>query len=349
MNRNQSVFNGLILILIIGISVLFSRCKKEVEVENVGPSVEITSPQNEEIIQFGDTVTISANTSDPDGTVRDVQFYINGVRDCVLTTPPYTYEWFTIDQSTGIFVITAFAVDNHGEDGFDRITIFLKDQGTVTDFDGNVYNWTRIGEQRWMIENIKSTHYSDGEEIPFVESAYGWENLSDTDKGYSYFENSSSNNDVYGALYNWAAVMNGENSSDSLPSKVQGVCPTGWHVPSDAEWKKLEIFVGMDSVNTYNIGWRGFNQGGKLKEEGTEHWDNPNTGATNLVDFTALPGGYRVYYGTYNELCFGAYFWSATEFNSAQSWKRYFHADSQKIGRKMELKNSGFSVRCIQD
>ena len=349
MNRNQNIYNGFILIIIIGVSVLFSRCEKEVEVENTGPSIEIISPEKFEIIQFGDTVIISANTSDPDGTIRDVQFYINGIKDSIISSPPYTYKWYTIEENTGTYIITAIAVDNHGEDGIDRVTIFLNDIGTVTDYDGNIYNWSRIGDQTWMIENLKSTHYSDGTEIPLVESVYGWENLDDTDKGYSYFENSVSNSDVYGALYNWAAVMNNENSSDNIPSGVQGVCPTGWHLPSDAEWKELEIHLGMDTVDVDNIGWRGVTQSGKMKEAGTEHWENPNTGATNESGFTALPGGYRIYYGTFNELGFGAYFWSSTEFNSSQSWKRYLHADNKTVGRKMELKNSGFSVRCVKD
>jgi len=349
MNRNQYIFKGIILILFIGVLGLYNSCKKETEPENTGPNVEITSPQNEEIFQLGDTVFISANANDPDGNVRDIQFYINGIKDSVFTSPPYSYEWYTIDENNGEYEITAIAVDDNGEDGIDGATIYLKDLGTVTDYDGNVYNWTRIGEQRWMIENLKSTHYSDGTEIPFVESVYGWENLNDTDKGYSYFDNSSANNDVYGALYNWAAVMNDENSSDSIPSGVQGVCPTGWHLPSDSEWKELEMFLLMSEDEANEIGWRGLNQGDKLKEEGTVHWENPNSGATNEVDFTALPGGYRIYYGAFNELGFGAYFWSATEYNSLQSWKRYIYADNKTVGRKMELKNSGFSVRCIED
>ena len=349
MNRNQSIYNRFILIIIIGVSVLFSRCEKEAEVENTGPSIEIVSPFDGDLIEFGDTVTISANASDPDGNIRDVQFYLNGVKDTIIYSSPYTYDWITTDDNTGNFKITAIAVDNSGDDGVDFITISLNEIGTVTDYDGNIYNWSRIGEQTWMIENLKSTHYSDGTEIPLVESVYGWENLDDTDKGYSYFENSASNSDVYGALYNWAAVMNNENSSDNIPSGVQGVCPTGWHLPSDAEWKEIEVFLGMDTVDVDNIGWRGVNQSGKMKEAGTEHWDSPNTGATNESGFTALPGGYRIYYGTFNELGFGAYFWSATEFNGSQSWKRYFHADNKTVGRKMELKNSGFSVRCVKD
>ncbi len=346
MKRNKNIFKGLGLILFISVFGLLNSCNKEEVVENIGPSVEIISPQDFEIIEFGDTVIISANANDPDGTIRDVQFYINGIKDSVITSPPYTYEWYTIEEYTGTHVITAIAVDNNEGDGIDRVTIFLKDIGTVTDYDGNIYNWSRIGEQRWMIENLKSTHYSDGTEIPLVESVYGWENLNDTDKGYCYFENSSSNNEVYGALYNWPAAMNGQNSDDSI--HIQGVCPTGWHLPNDLEWKELELFLGMSQNAADEIGWRG-NQGGKLKEVGNEHWDSPNTGASNESGFTALPGGYRIYYGTFNELRFGAYFWSASEFNSSLGWKRYLHSDNTSIGRKMELKNSGFSVRCIED
>jgi uncharacterized protein (TIGR02145 family) len=349
MDRYKNICKGLILILIISTAGIISSCEKETEPENIAPSVQITSPNNGDLIEFGDTVLISANASDPDGSVRDVQFYLNGVKDTTLYTTPYTYEWFTIEDNTGSYEITAIAVDNNGADDVDKITISLNEIGTVTDYDGNIYKWSRIGDQKWMIENLKSTHYADGTEIPLVESAFGWDNLSDSDKGYCYFENTSSNNDVYGSLYNWAAVMNGENSSDSIPSEVQGVCPTGWHLPSDSEWQELELYLEMELEEVDNIGWRGFNQGGMLKETGDEHWDSPNTGATNTVGFTALPSGYRVYYGTFNELGFGAYYWSATEFNSTYSWQRYLHADSKSVGRKMELKNSGFSVRCVED
>lgn len=349
MNRYQNICRGLILILLISTVAIISSCEKETEPENMVPSVQITSPSNGDLIEFGDTVIISANASDPDGSVRDVQFYLNGIKDTTLYTSPYTYEWFTSEENTGNYEITAIAVDHNGADAVDKVTISLSEIGTVTDFDGNVYKWSRIDDQKWMVENLKSTHYADGTEIPLVESTFGWNNLDDSDKGYCYFENFSSNKEVYGALYNWAAVMNGENSSDSIPSEVQGICPTGWHLPSDAEWQELELYLELEQEEVDNIGWRGFNQGGMLKETGTEHWESPNTGATNTAGFTALPGGYRVYYGTFNELGFGAYFWSATEFNSTHSWQRYLHADNKSVGRKMELKNSGFSVRCVKD
>ena len=349
MDRNQNTYKGLILIIFISVFGFFISCEKETEPENIPPTAEITSPQNGELIEFGNTVTISANANDSDGSIRDVTFYINGVKDTTFFSPPYTYDWFTIEETTGGYTITAIAVDNNGADGIDQLNVTLNEVGTVTDFDGNVYKWSRIGDQNWMTENLKTTHYSDGTEIPFVESAFGWENLEDSDKAFCYFDNSSLNNDVYGALYNWSAAMNDEGSSDSIPSDVQGVCPTGWHLPSDAEWKDLEVYLGMDTNDVDNIGWRGFNQSGKMKEAGTEHWESPNTGATNESGFTALPGGYRIYYGTYNELGFGAYFWTSTEFNSSQSWKRYLHTDNNVVGRKMELKNFGYAVRCIAD
>jgi len=113
---------------------------------------------------------------------------------------------------------------------------FITDILTVTDYDGNTYNTVQIGNQVWMAENLKVTHYSDGTEIQLVEDKSAWETLSHTDKAYCYYNNISSNGKTYGALYTWAAVMNGAGSSNTNPGRVQGVCPDGWHLPSDAKW-----------------------------------------------------------------------------------------------------------------
>ena len=112
-----------------------------------------------------------------------------------------------------------------------------------------------------------------------------------------------SNRDNYGGLYTWAAAMDGSTSSSTNPSGVKGVCPDGWHLPSDAEWKELEISLGMSQADADNTGFRGTDEGGKLKETGTAHWKSPNSGATNESRFTALPGGLRYYNGTFNALC----------------------------------------------
>ncbi|RKY90404.1 MAG: hypothetical protein DRQ01_09240 [Ignavibacteriae bacterium] len=121
--------------------------------------------------------------------------------------------------------------------------------GTFTDHrDGNVYNTVRIGDQVWMAENIKATRYEDGTPIPLVESKSEWLTLGNSDKAYCWYNNDALNRENYGGLYNWAAAMNGSASSIKNPSGVQGVCANGWHIPSDEEWKQLEMFIGMNQA-----------------------------------------------------------------------------------------------------
>ena len=119
--------------------------------------------------------------------------------------------------------------------------------GTVTDIDGNVYNTVKIGNQCWMSENLKVTKYSDGSPIPHVIDPIEWAGIynKDTNYAYCYYNNNANGEaDIYGALYNWAAAM-GKNtlSSNSNPSGVQGVCPDGWHLPSNSEWTELENYL----------------------------------------------------------------------------------------------------------
>ena len=220
---------------------------------------------------------------------------------------------------------------------------------TVTDYDGNKYQTVKIGNQVWMIENLKTTHYADGTSIPLVEDNGTWDDLGYTDKAYCYYDNSSSIGHVYGALYTWAAAMNGESSSDNNPSGVQGVCPTGWHVPSDAEWKELEMFLGMSQETADSSRLRGTNEGGKMKESGITHWDSPNTGATNESSFTALPGGFRYSDGNFGYIGSSISFWSTMDYDSSDVWKRSLYYDNSKVGRYVSSKNLGFSVRCIKD
>jgi uncharacterized protein (TIGR02145 family) len=137
----------------------------------------------------------------------------------------------------------------------------------VTDIDGNVYNTVTIGDQVWMAENLKTTKLNDGTSISNAIDNIAWASLSTP--GYCWFINNRATYEIYGALYNWYAVY-----TDKL-------CPTGWHVPSNSEWTTLTDHLGGAEV-----------AGGKLKESGSSHWASPNTGATNVTGFTALPGGY---------------------------------------------------------
>jgi uncharacterized protein (TIGR02145 family) len=220
----------------------------------------------------------------------------------------------------------------------------------VTDYDGNTYLTTRIGSQVWMAENLKVTHYADGTMIPYVEDQVEWFNLSSNDKGFCYYNNDSMNREIFGALYTWSAAMNGANSSDENPSGIQGVCPTGWHVPSDAEWKELEMNLGLNLNEANAKGWRGTdtNVGGQLKETGTDYWVEPNTKADNSSGFAALPGGVRDLRSFIHINAYG-YWWSSTESGLDEAWCRNLYHMYSAEGRWVNFKRLGHSIRCVKD
>jgi uncharacterized protein (TIGR02145 family) len=132
--------------------------------------------------------------------------------------------------------------------------------------------------------------------------------------------------------------MGGESSSASNPSGIQGVCPTGWHLPSDAEWTELTYYLGGTS-----------DAGGKLKETGTTHWASPNTGATNETGFTALPGGTRYLDGAFYSVGISGSWWSTTEFDTNYAYYRGAGNDYSYVLISNNPKELGFSVRCIKD
>lgn len=220
----------------------------------------------------------------------------------------------------------------------------------VKDFDGNLYKTIQIGEQIWMEENLKTTHYADGTIIQLVEDGTAWHYLEYTDKAMCYYNNA--NNSTYGALYTWAAAMNGNASSTSNPSGVQGVCPDGWHLPSDDEWKELEIYLGMSQADAGIAGYRGANIGSKLAGN-SSLWISDtlvNNPYFETSGFNAFPGGNRSTSGMANSLGYGAYFWSASEFDNSRVWYRYLGYNYSEVLRYFNVyKNEGFSVRCIKD
>ena len=196
---------------------------------------------------------------------------------------------------------------------------------TVTDYDGNVYQTVLIGDQCWMMENLKVTHYRNGDPIPHVTDGGEWDDLSTG----AYCEyNDPANVATYGRLYNWYAVDDSRN-----------LAPEGWHVPTDAEWQTLVDYLGGASV-----------AGGKMKEAGTTHWNPPNAGATNESGFTALPGGFRSgdFFDAMGNV---AYFWSSTEYeyDSSRVLSRYLNYISSQVGLEFNYKQAGFSVRCVRD
>ena len=207
----------------------------------------------------------------------------------------------------------------------------------------------QIGDQVWMKENLKVTHYADGTLIPMVEGKTEWIALTETSKAYCWYDNSTTNRDIYGGLYNWAGAMNGAASSDDNPSGVQGVCPDGWHIPSDSEWKKMEMYLGMSQGDADIQGYRGTDEGDKLKEAGNTHWTSLGHTGTNESGFTALPGGHRYIDGVFTTLVDMAFFGSSTEIFGNEVLDRRLHGISSEVGRYNPKKNYGLSVRCVKD
>lgn len=199
--------------------------------------------------------------------------------------------------------------------------------GIVTDFDGNSYQTIEIGDQCWMMENLKVTHYRNGDPIPNVTDHGTWIGL--TTGAYCDYNNDTSNVAVYGRLYNWFAIDDSRN-----------IAPEGWHVPSDAELQTLVDYLGGDAV-----------AGGAMKETGTTHWDSPNSGATNASGFTALPGGLRDTDDMFDYMGMGAvaYFWSSTESPPNHAWTRKLYYTGAIANRLGYYKQYGYSVRCVRD
>jgi uncharacterized protein (TIGR02145 family) len=252
-------------------------------------------------------------------------------------------------ESYTVYFLRAYATNSLGTGyGENFAFITLWDNSPVEDIDGNVYSTFQLGDNVWMAENLKVIHFSDGTPIDHVENSADWNNLGIDSKAYSFYENSDSSFAVFGGLYTWAAAMNGEVRTDNYDEEIQGVCPEGWHLPTESEWKQLEQDLGMSELDVRDKGWRGWTEGGKLKQTGTSLWIDPNEGATNESGFTALPGGMRAADGVFSSRDTFAAYWSSTGFDS-QAWIRALHADNAKILREEYPVNSGLSVRCVMD
>ena len=197
---------------------------------------------------------------------------------------------------------------------------------TVMDVDGNAYHAVKIGTQVWTVENLRTTKYNDGSSIPLVKDSAAWGNL--TAPGYCYYNNTADIDTIkkFGALYNWYVV------------DTKRLAPKGWHVPTDPEWSALTAFLGGEAV-----------AGGKLKEAGTRHWITPNTGATNATGFSALPGGYRGYDGTFHYVRGYGGWWSSTASDTTFSWFRSMYYSNADVFRRDYYETYGFSVRCVRD
>jgi uncharacterized protein (TIGR02145 family) len=203
------------------------------------------------------------------------------------------------------------------------------DKTTINDIEGISYEVVKIGNQVWMAENLKTTKYNDGKTIPNVTKRKKWSNL--TRGAWCYYDNNADNNEKYGKLYNWYAVSKTTNGN-------RNVCPTGWHVPSDAEWTVLTEYLGGE-----------YCAGGKMQAVGTTSWKGSNTETTNTSLYTGLPGGYRNVNGNYVDIGNVGVWWSSTEDYNGSAWTRHLYNSKGRAHRFNRIWRYGVSVRCMRD
>ena len=231
-----------------------------------------------------------------------------------------------------VYYVRAYATNSAGTAYGNQQTLTTATSSNPVDVDGNVYTTVTIGTQVWMKENLKVSKYRNGDPITTNLSNSAWNAA--TTGAYAIYNNDAANNTTYGKLYNWYAVVDSRN-----------LCPVGWHVPSDGEWKTLEISLGMSTTDADLTGARGSvqNVGGKLKSI-SSLWNNNS--ATNESGFSGLPGGLR-YNGAYDGVGGYCFWWSSTE--ASGPWYRRLESVSGASARNAYDKRSGLSVRCLMD
>lgn len=321
-------------LLVISGLLLLNNCKDK-DKEDETPEPVITVP----VVTTTSATAITLNSATTGGNVTSdggAAVTARGVCWGLSPSPTVADSVIQAGSGTGVFTSTltglssgttyyirAFATNSSGT-GYGSSKSFTTTQ-IVTDADGNIYNTITIGTQVWMVENLKTTKYRNGDPIQNVTDNPTWINL--TAGAYCNYNNDNNNGITYGRLYNWYAV-----------SDLRNLAPAGWHIPTDTEWATLVNYLGQDSTAA-----------GALKETGLTHWASPNTGATNSSGFTALPGGERDNNGAFMYLTYIGHWWTATEAYTTQSWYRRMFSYSTTIDRNFCLKTYGYSVRCVKD
>ncbi|MBT4338344.1 MAG: hypothetical protein HOD63_07130 [Bacteroidetes bacterium] len=325
--KSNSIFNLVSLLLFF--AFIFINCNEEVVpptkskpvvetevVSNIGMTTatcggEVINDGNSSITERGVCWSKQQNPTVSDNKTA------NGAG-----TGSFVSELTQLDMNTTYYV-KAYAINSIGTSYGSSVSFTTKDE-TVTDIDGNLYHVVTIGQQVWMVENLKVTRFRNGDLISNVTDQNQWYGL--TTPALCYYDNDINYKATYGVIYNGYVVVD-----------TRDICPEGWKIPSDQDFDELAAFLGYDDV-----------AGGKLKETGTTHWEAPNTGATNETGFTALPCGSR---GPISFMMLGkiAYWWSSYEKVTGHLQGRYIKHDEAKFGPNVNEKIRGFSIRCIKE
>ncbi len=216
---------------------------------------------------------------------------------------------------------------------------YLQGQDTpliLKDIDGNIYKTIKIGDMIWSAENLRATKFQNGDSIPNITDKYEWSELKTG--AYCKYENNDYDAKKYGFLYNWFIVKDNRK-----------IAPEGWHVPTDEDFKKLFNIFGIIKYEKDSIDLHAEKIGGKLKETGTTHWESPNTGATNESGFSALPGGYRLYDGNFDDIECASAFWTSSNYDSLTAWSYCLLNISSSIYRMHGPMQNGSSIRLVRD
>ena len=247
----------------------------------------------------------------------------------------------TEEECGGILGCTDETANNYNQDATeDDGSCSYSNTITITDIDGNSYETIQIGDQLWMAENLKTTHYKNGDEILTELTNSEW--ISTDEGAYSIYNNDPENFEIYGNLYNWYAAVDD-----------RGVCPEGWHLPSDDEYKTLELNLGMVESELSDIGYRGTNEGSKFAGD-ANLWHNGNLDQNNSFGesgFNLLPSGFRNYNnGNYEHKEKYGFVWTSTEIiNTNYAYHRDLYFNYTGISRWTYVRTNGLSIRCLAD
>jgi len=283
-------------------------------------------------------IELNWSCEDPDGDTLTYDVHFGTEEDpplVVVGQSSTTYYLGTLSELTRYYW-KIVANDNHSNSTTGDVWNFTS-TGSVTDNDGNVYQTLVIGNQEWMIENLKVTHYRNGDSILNVTDNSDWASLSTG--SYCVYGNDPSNADTYGNLYNWYAIDDSRN-----------ITPEGWHVPTDEEIMELEMYMGMSENEANGTGYRGTNEGSKLAGD-YDLWDNgnlKNNPEFGSSDFSFIPGGYRYDNGIFSFMGLRGYLWSSSEVD-ANAWRRALTYNNPSVHRGSDSDRYGFSVRCVSD
>jgi uncharacterized protein (TIGR02145 family) len=252
---------------------------------------------------------------------------IDGDHISILNTSSYKINYLLPNTT---YYVRGY-VKNLGGTTYSSEISFTTWEGEIADKSGNNYQIKTIGNHIWTIQNLETTKFDDGSDIPLIQDDLLWG--STTTSAYCKYIG-------FGKLYNYFAVVDSRN-----------LCPAGWHVSTDTDWKSLEMSLGMNQDQADATGARGTTEGGKLKFVSSIYkaWNGANVGATNSSGFSAFGAGYRSNAGIFTNEYISANFWTSSEYDATSAWSRSLNINDPMIVRLNIMKGYGFSVRCVKD